>query len=87
MAITFQVSRVERATNPLSAPEAAELTLQGVTVEAMGASAAAFLPSKQHALVQAAHWAYSNHYPLILSPDVIWLAIRRSKVAALASLR
>ncbi|XP_070556813.1 uncharacterized protein [Ptychodera flava] len=28
-----------------------------------------------HALVKAVHLAYDNHYPLVLSPDMIWLCI------------
>jgi hypothetical protein len=76
MAITFQVSRVERATSPLQVPaDTGTLRLQSQPVEAMGASAATFLPAEQHALVQAAQLAYSLHYPLALSPDAVWLAI------------
>ncbi|XP_070576547.1 uncharacterized protein [Ptychodera flava] len=28
-----------------------------------------------HALIQAVHLAYDKHYPLVLSPDMIWLCI------------
>jgi hypothetical protein len=28
-----------------------------------------------HALIAAAHLAYSGHYPLVLTPDAIWLTI------------
>jgi len=77
MAITFQVSRVERATAPLRMPAAgAPLRLQKGPVEAMGVSLGApFLPSEQHGLLRAAHLAYALHYPLVVSPDTIWLAI------------
>jgi uncharacterized protein DUF4419 len=76
MAITFQVSRVERATGPLPAPvHNGTLSLRGQPVEAMGANMPAFRPTEQHALVQAVHWAYSLHYPLALSPDAVWLTI------------
>jgi hypothetical protein len=76
VAITFQVSRVQRATTPLPArSKNVRMTLQGDPVEAMGASAAAFRPTETHALVAAAHRAYATHYPLALSPDAVWLAI------------
>jgi hypothetical protein len=41
----------------------------------MGASAPAFLPAGGHGLIRAVHTAYALHYPLVLSPDVVWLAI------------
>jgi len=41
----------------------------------MGANVAAFLPADTHGLIRAAHTAYALHYPLVLSPDAIWLAI------------
>ena len=76
MAITFQVSRVERATTPLPArSKKVRMTLQGEPVEAMGASAATFRPSETHALIETVHRAYASHYPLALSPDAVWLAI------------
>ena len=75
MSITFQVSRVERARAPLVIPTQDHgLCLQQRAVEAMGASGP-FLPSDGHALVHAVGIAYADHYPLVLSPDVIWLAI------------
>jgi hypothetical protein len=76
VAITFHVSRVERAKGPLPAPaHDGLLSLRGQPVEAMGANAAACLPAEQHPLVEAAKLAYSWHYPLALSPDAVWLAI------------
>jgi small-conductance mechanosensitive channel len=76
MAITFQVSRVEGPTGPLPAPvRDRSLSLRGQPVEAMGANAADFRATEQHAFVQAVHWAYSLHYPLALSPDAVWLTI------------
>lgn len=76
MGVTFQVSRVERATVPLPAwSNGGALTLHDQSVEAMGASAVAFRPAEQHALLEAAYWAYSRHYPFVLSPDAVWLAV------------
>jgi hypothetical protein len=76
MPFTFQVSRVNRAKAPLRMPaEGAPARLQGQPVEAMGASTAPFLPSDEHGLLRAVHAAYALHYPLVLSPDAIWLAI------------
>jgi hypothetical protein len=75
LAITFQLSPVERAAAPLVlSPRDAPLTLQGRAVEAMGASAP-FLPSAGHGLLHAVAVAYAEHRPLALSPDAIWLAI------------
>jgi hypothetical protein len=73
MPITFEVSRVPRATTPLRIPSLnGELRLQNQRVEAMGASAPAFLPAGGHGLIRAVHTAYALHYPLVLSPDVVW---------------
>jgi hypothetical protein len=76
MATTFEVSRVERATTLLRMPAKASTScLQNRRVEAMGANVSLFLPAEGHGLTRAAHTAYALHYPLILSPDVVWLAI------------
>lgn len=76
MAITFEVSRVKRATAPPAMEqERAVLRLQHWRVEAMGANAPRFRPVHGNALVAAVHTAYARHYPLTLSPDAIWLAI------------
>jgi hypothetical protein len=76
MGITFQVSSVERATVPLAIPRAPSVRrLQRWRVEAMGASAAAFLSTNGNGLLAAVHSAYATHYPLAITPDVVWLAI------------
>jgi uncharacterized protein DUF4419 len=76
MAITFEVSRVARAQAPLRiSPSSRELRLQDQRVEAMGANVAAFLPASAHGLLRAVHTAYALHYPLVLTPDTVWLAI------------
>ncbi len=75
MSITFQVSPVQRAGEPLEMAITGEASrLQGHTMEAMGASAP-FLPSEEHGLLHAIHLAYAQHRPLALSPDAIWLMI------------
>jgi hypothetical protein len=76
MAITFEVSAVERATSPLAMPaEERALRLHKWRVEAMGASVPRFLPVYENGLLAAVHTAYADHRPLVISPDVIWLAI------------
>jgi Domain of unknown function (DUF4419) len=75
MAITFPVSPVPRAIAALHIPASPGLRLQDGPVEAMGASVAPFLPADAHGLLRAAHVAYALHYPLVLSPDTVWLAI------------
>src|SRR5689334_11391555 len=76
MTITFQVCPVARAKAPLQVPaEGAALRLQSWRVEAMGASASSFSPAHENGLLSAVHMAYAAHYPLVLSPDAIWLAI------------
>lgn len=77
MAITFQVSRVERAFAPLNNPTAqgAAAHLHGAPVEALGASTPGFIPANHHGLLSAVGQAFALHYPLVLSPDTIWLAI------------
>jgi uncharacterized protein DUF4419 len=47
----------------------------------MGANAPCFLPAVGHGLTRAAHTAYALHYPLVLSPDAIWLAIAQGFAA------
>jgi hypothetical protein len=76
MAITFEVSPVARALAPLRIPAGAPaLTLQGLPVEALGASNSPFLPTEGNAFLRAVHAAYALHYPLVLSPDAVWLCI------------
>jgi hypothetical protein len=38
-----------------------------------------------HALVAAAHLAYQHHYPLVLSPDAIWLTLAQGLALHVAS--
>jgi hypothetical protein len=82
MSITFEVSRVARAQAPLRKPsQDGELRLHNKRVEAMGANVPAFLPADTHGLIRAVHTAYALHYPLVLSPDTVWLAIAQGFAA------
>jgi hypothetical protein len=49
--------------------------VQHLPVEAIGASAPVFLPVSGHGLMRAVHMAYALHYPFVLTPDAVWLAI------------
>lgn len=80
MAITFTVSKVARAAGSLRMPEAPR-ELHGKPVEALGASVTPFLPAKEHGLLRAVHTAYALHYPLALTPDMIWLLIAQGFAA------
>jgi hypothetical protein len=76
VAVTFAVSKVTRATSALKNPaQTGALDVHGHRVEAMGTNAPECIPTGTHGLVAAVHSAYSQHYPLVLTPDMIWLAI------------
>jgi hypothetical protein len=75
MAITFAVSEVKRAREPLSGTVDGPVELLGCAVEAWGSSAGVVAPASQHALLEATGTAFARHYPLVLTPDAIWLAI------------
>jgi hypothetical protein len=75
MAITIAVSKVERARQPLSGPVSEPVKLLGRAVEARGSSALAVAPASGHPLLEAVGTAFAQHYPLVLTPDAIWLAI------------
>src|SRR5271165_5654334 len=76
MAITFEVSDVTRDRTPMPLHEAkSNGCLQGWRVEAMGTTVPRFLAADHHGLLSAVHTAYASHYPLVLTPDAVWLAI------------
>src|SRR5262245_50441118 len=82
MAITFEVSKVARTMSALRIPDDGPTrTLQGVPVEAMGASGGAWLPTAGNAFLRAVHAAYALHYPLVLTPDAVWLSIAQGFAA------
>ena len=75
---TFKVCDVERATEPLKTVDRDFLlkTLYGPNVEASGLPPGDYVPSSHiHPFVFAAHSAFDEHRPLIISPDDIWLLI------------
>lgn len=74
--VTFSVSPVERGRETLSFDEDVEIpALKKRKIEAEGSNALAVMRTSGHGLVVAMHAAYAEHYPLVLSPDIIWLAI------------
>ncbi|WP_438009703.1 DUF4419 domain-containing protein [Sorangium sp. So ce321] len=80
---TFAVSDVPRAERPLRPVSlAASLWLQHkLTAEACGSNLGHLvygLHAIEHALLQTVHAAFEHHYPLVLSPDDIWLCIAQS---------
>lgn len=87
MAITFEVSQVERAKTRLGYPTGmAEGTAQrrvllGKVAEAWGSNPARSLPVRQHGLVQTVRTAFDQHYPLVLTPDAVWLCIAQGFAA------
>lgn len=81
MSITFNVnekalrSMGEQPMNATSLQEAFKARTKG-DVEACGAAHQAVISGlDSHAFMGAVHLSYSKHYPLILSPDTVWLTI------------
>jgi hypothetical protein len=76
--ITFAVQGVERATGPLPTRKT-QMALKGLLgsgVEACCDYTADCVDRVEfHPLLAAAHFAFSGHRPLVLSPDTIWVAI------------
>lgn len=75
MGVTFRVSEVERARVALGAPEDSLPELLDMPVEAWGSSESDLHPCSRHGLLETVSRAFASHYPLILTPDAIWLAI------------
>jgi hypothetical protein len=76
--VTFAVHDVERATKPLPTCETHEALarLLGGRVEACCDYTADCVQNVTlHPLLAAAHLAFSQHRPLVLSPDMIWVAV------------
>jgi hypothetical protein len=77
MAVTFQVSDVEPATNRLDLlPERISPTFLDGPAEAWGSSAGRFM-SAHNGFLSAVHIAYDEHHPLVLTPDAVWLCIAK----------
>jgi hypothetical protein len=73
--ITFRVSDVERASAPLRPPPREHFELLGRGVEAWGSNPTDPAPAPRHGFLDAAAWAFASHYPLVLTPDAVWLCI------------
>jgi hypothetical protein len=76
--ITFAVQQVERAKNPLPTYKTHEALgrLLGRKVEACCDYTADCIQKVTfHPMLAAAHFAFSQHRPLTLSPDMIWVTI------------
>ena len=81
---TFQVEDVTKSTKALPSGDSARIVLERCgSVKPESYSKFAHLPFEKsgsykpipNALIAAVHEAFSNHYPLILTPDSIWLCI------------
>ena len=76
--VTFAVDPVEagRELLPTEKPKASVEKLLGSPIEACDNYHADVVQQPGfHSLIAAAHLAYQHHFPLVLSPDVIWLTI------------
>lgn len=76
--VTFAVHPVKRATAPLPTCKTHEALdrLLGHKVEACSDYRADCVREVTfHALLAAAHFAFSQHRPLVLSPDMVWVAL------------
>lgn len=76
--ITFSVDPVEPATEPLRECRAIDglVNLAGRSaIACSNYSGMVVAGVKYNALVYAVHLAYADHRPLVLSPDMIWLAV------------
>jgi hypothetical protein len=86
MAITFPVSPVEPTRTRLPQRESVPPQLLGhwdeaagamiaAPVEAWGSNAPLRVTAHIHGLVETIATAFAEHYPLVLTPDAVWLAI------------
>src|SRR5262249_38114724 len=76
--ITFAVQEVERATTPLptgKTQQALHRLLDRQVEACCDYTSDCIQEVTFHPLLAAAHIAFSQHCPLILSPDMIWVAI------------
>ncbi|WP_437990713.1 DUF4419 domain-containing protein [Sorangium sp. So ce145] len=77
---TIDVAEVAPSTAPLPAFDE-EATVQSLLVSPVEAAYRHRLPlvgrTDVHPLVQAAYMAYTQRYPLVLSPDVVWFCLAR----------
>lgn len=77
MPAVFAVSDVKSATKKIPA-KSCKTVFEGISeylVEYANPWTGQLIPSPGHALLHAVELAWGKHYPLVLSPDVIWLTI------------
>jgi len=77
---TFAVSPVQPATKVLDRSVAALKTIFSTNLESHSLSEEAIV-SPQHNFIAMLNKAYDLHYPVVLSPDHIWLLISQSLAA------
>lgn len=77
MSRTLLVDQVKQSSTGLKSVGLGEAMAQlvGTQVEAAGGRASHVIPSARHGFVMAAITAFNGHYPLVLSPDAVWLCI------------
>ncbi|WP_437325010.1 DUF4419 domain-containing protein [Sorangium sp. So ce381] len=85
---TIDVAEVAPSTAPLPAFDE-EASVQSLLVSPIEAAYRHRLPlvgrTDVHPLVQAAYMAFTQRYPLVLSPDVIWLCLARGLTLHIAA--
>ena len=77
---TFLVDDVKRETSPMRERDALEvITERSGMMKPEAWSAPIHTPigddGKSNGLLQAVHLAYASHYPLVLTPDAVWMCI------------
>ncbi len=77
---TFAVSDVPRETTPLPPVTFAASVARRVAspYEAGAANLGDLVTNRIHPFVEAAHHAFASHYPLVLSPDDVWLCLAQA---------
>ena len=76
MRSTFEVDRVKRAVEPAPAgpmPEVFGSVAGRPLITCTDVDRSLLTQTSVHPLAAAVHCAFSQHRPLILSPDVVWL--------------
>ena len=76
--ITFPVNEVEvcKKSLPLSPlKKVIRQITKNDKIEASSKATKSLVKSRFHGFMEALHYSYANHYPLTLSPDMIWLLI------------
>lgn len=78
MSVTFEVDRVRPAVEPAPAaplPEVFGRVARRTLLTCTDVDVSLLTQTSVHPLAAAVHFAFTQHRPLILSPDVIWLTI------------